>query len=202
MNARWLAIDRNGHIAVFDSEVRVPVIVDEPEAGHELVADIVRVLRLDRLPVRGRHVDIRAGAVLMVADEDLVREEKAAVEPVTRDVVAARFPPPRRGRASSFMTGVRTFGEGDEQSPLERLHAQGVCQGCSIEGADDKPDHDGLAAHGLYVFATEDHPDSLLRQRMPAMPLHAARIGELATRCLHYDGTFTEDDRIERNDFE
>ncbi|MBA3461194.1 MAG: hypothetical protein H0T46_14615 [Deltaproteobacteria bacterium] len=202
MNARWLAIDRNGHIAVFDSEVRVPVIVDEPEAGHELVADIVRVLRLDRLPVRGRHAHIRAGAVLMVADEELVREEKAAVEPVTREVIAARFPPARRGREASFMTGVRTFGEGDEQSPFERLHEGGVCEGCSVEGADEKPDQDGLAAHGLYVFATEDHPDLLLRQRVPTMPLHAARIGELAARCLHFSGTFTEEEEIERNDFE
>lgn len=202
MNARWLAIDRNGHIAVFDSEVRVPVLVDEPEAGYELTADIVRVLRLDRLPVRGRHAEARAGAVLMVADEERVREEKAIVEPVTRDVVVARFPPPRRGRAASFMTGVRSFGEGDEPSALDRLHEEGACEGCSVAGADDKPDHDGLAAHGLYVFATEDHPDLLHRQRVPAMPLHAARIGELAARCLRYAGTFTEDEQIERNDFE
>jgi hypothetical protein len=201
MNARWIAIDRDGFLGVFDSEVRVPEVVDEPTAGHELISDLIRVLRLDRLPRRGRHATVRAGALLMIADEDRVRQEKAIVEPVTREVVAVRFPPSRRGRLAGFMEGVRSFGTGDDPTPIELLHEEGACAGCSTEGADEKPDHDGLRVHGLYVYEAHDDPDVLVRVRYPAMPLHAARLGELSTRCLHYAGCFADDDSIDRNAF-
>jgi len=203
MNARWLAIDRDGYLGVFDSEVRVPEGVEEPEAGHELTSDLIKVLRLDKLPRRGRHATVRAGVLLMIADEDRVRQEdRVMVEPVTRDVIAARFPPARRGRVAEFMDGVRTFGRGDEPTTIELLHKEGACAGCSTEGANDKPDHDGLQLHGLYVYQSIEDPDLLERVRYPAMPLHAARIGELANRCLRYRGSFAMDDEIDRNDFE
>jgi hypothetical protein len=201
MNARWIAIDRDGYLGVFDSDVRVPEAVDEPEAGHELTSDLIRVLRLDRLPRRGRHATVRAGSLLMIADEERVRLEKAIVEPVTRDVIAVRFPPARRGKLAGFMEGVRSFGLGDDPSAIELLHQEGACEGCSTDGANDKPDHDGLQLHGLYVYEAHEDPDLLVRVRYPAMPLHAARIGELATRCVRYAGSFGEDDEIERNDF-
>src|SRR5262245_21865162 len=130
--ALWYGADDTGHLAVFQAEHSVPgaggelVAYDELRDGAlDLTLALSRLLRTDQRPVPGVHVRVRAGLLQMLAAPEIVTRYATAFEPLADGVVVARFPPPQRGRESSFMPGVRTFGAGDSDpvSSLERAHA-------------------------------------------------------------------------------
>lgn len=193
---RWFAIDRDGFMAVFESgdAGAVPHAVADPDAGFELTCAISRELRREHLPVRGTHARVRQGSVLMLADARETRRFAHKVDQVMVGAILAYFPPAPRGRAATFMPGVRTFGNGpDLPSALELLHMQGICRGCSLDRSDDDLDEERLAGLGFYVYicdgATVAEP--YRRALVPDQPLHSSRLGRHARRFAKFSGMFS-----------
>lgn len=199
---RWFAIDRDGFMAVFESgdAGAVPHAVADPEAGRELTSAISRELRREHLPTRGVHARVRQGSVLMLADAREARRFAHKVDPVMVGAILAYFPPAPRGRAATFMPGVRTFGNGpDLPGAFELLHMQGICRGCTTDRSDDALDEARLAGLGFYVYicagATVAEP--YRRTLVPERPLHSSRLGRHTRRFAKFSGMFSALDSVQ-----
>ncbi len=200
---RWFATDRDGFMAVFESGEAgaVPHALANPDLGATMTITVSRELRRTHLPVRGAHARLRAGSVLMFADVKTVRSYAHRAEQVMPGAVRAYFPRPLRGRAATFMPGVRTFGSGgDLPSALELLHMQKtICAGCMPERVGDTLDEDRLADLGFYVYICDGAAvaEPYRRARVPAEPLHSSRIGRYARRFAKFPGVFATHDAVQ-----
>jgi len=190
---RWFSQDKDGHLGVFVAEHVLPDVVrDLPEGDLDLTLEISRMLRTGDRPVRGAHARVRAGQLQMIASVAAVRKYAEQIATVTDDTVVATFSRPQRGRAAAFMPGIRTFGTGEANEPslLERVHADGLCGGCTIDHASDDIDEERLQALGMFVYECDEERETVHRGLVPEKPLMAVRIGKLTKRCLRYDGQF------------
>ena len=201
---RWFSCDKDGHLGVFDAEHIVPeIVVDLPEDDLNLTFEISRLLRIENRPVRYVHAQVRGGELEMIASALDMRRYAELVQTVTKDVILARFPSPQRGRAASFMPGIRTFGTGkaEELSSLERAHAEGVCGGCTIDRADDDIALERLQGLGLFVYQCDEQLETLHRWPIPSTLLTAAQLGSLTKKCLRFDGQFTASEEFPMSAF-
>jgi hypothetical protein len=202
--ARWFSTDKNGHLGVFDAEHVLPEVVgDLSEDDLDLTFEISRLVRVENRPARGVHARVRGGTLQMIASVANGRRYAEHVEAVTDDVIVARFTPPQRGHAATFMPGLRTFGTGelDERSPLERAHVEGRCGGCTIDRADDDIERERQQGLGLFVYGSDEQLETLYRVLVPSAPLMADRIGKLAERCVRYNGQFATDEEFPMSAF-
>ena len=171
---------------------------DREDDALDLTLELSRMLRPEKRPSPGVHVKVRAGQLQLLASPDSLAPYVLFAARISEDVVLARFAPPKRGRESSFLPGLRTFGDGDADpvSELERLHAEQVCRGCAIDRADEDYDPERLQGLGVYVYVCDEEHQIAMRGLVPPTPLSVASIGALAGRCFRYHGDFAHSEQI------
>jgi hypothetical protein len=177
MDTYWFAVDRDGHVACFESGEAgaVPVGAGEGE-GYDLLRRLVSALTAGAvifdlggstppgpLGAGGHH---RSYARLVFL---------ASLDPVRGEIAAQRaYEVPASG-------GVAVVLRDDAESTLKTLHDRGACLGCFYydEERDEDPDSEGLpvypARFGLYYYGHQCEnwaAGPYGREEVPREPLH------------------------------
>lgn len=195
MDTTWFAIDRDGHVAVFESGEAgcVPQdaylgedhgevtdqVHDLPPTGavHDLVG---RRATAGAGHVNPAYLGDHSELIVFVRDLALLRDLLARIE---AEELAATSGAALRVRAP-------------DRAVLDELHAREACLGCFLFFENE---HGELAAHGVYRY--EHACDNGLagpyaREAIPASPIHGHALPGL-TKVVHYPGRFADTSELQ-----
>jgi hypothetical protein len=190
MDTTWFAIDRDGHVAMFESGESgcVPedaYLGDDHDEVTDLVHDLpptgaVHDLAGRRAAAGADHVDLAYlgdGSEVIVFVRDLAP---------LRDLLA-RIEATELAATSGAALQVRAL----DRAALEELHAREACLGCFLFFEDERGE---LAAHGVYRYGhTCDNwiAGPYAREAIPASPIHCDALPAL-TEAVRYPGRFAD----------
>ena len=201
MDVTWFAVDRDGHIAIFDSGEggAVPAEVSDGDVGFRTTKQLGGLLAPKQPPPRGVHAKLAAGVAIMIGDAEKLKPFAITVEEHAEGSWSVHFGS-RPIKEASFMKGVKSFGGEQPPSPFERVHELGLCEGCRKEEADDNLFDCRVAAEklGLYLYACEAAlAEPYERVFTPAQPLRAEDIGNAVRTMAKFDGSFASVDKLQ-----
>lgn len=194
MDTTWFAVDRDGHVAVFESGEpgAVPVEAMDGSQGYDVLE------KLEGLQATGDAVLLPPVPVWPEADEHEVNPDYTKIAVFHLRSAAAVADELARG------TARRVAGEGGEAVRVEgvtpelfaRLHASGECLGCqaSMDQYRDEDDRPSPAARGLYEYS---HPcDIAGPYRLEVKPSRPIRLEDVPPEArehmVRFDGRFEE----------
>jgi hypothetical protein len=179
MDTGWFAVDRDGHVAFFESgeagAVPTEAFLDDHHDTLEQLAALPEVEALAEVRP-GQHVDYCHGTLVMLLAD------------------GARPPAGAVAITTSHGRGWRVDMHDDR---CKALHARGDCAGCANAGLVDDEFVDA-GRRGLYVY---DHDASngngiaasYSRMSSPATPAAASSLpAEVTARAVHFAGRFAE----------
>jgi hypothetical protein len=179
MDTTWFAVDRDGHVAAFDSgeagAVPTGAYLDD---SHETLEQLAALPEIEAIAEvrRGEHVDYCLGNLVMLLG-DGVRPPEGAVAVTT-----------------SHGRGWRVTMHDDR---CKAMHARGDCAGCA-HGAFVDDELVDAGSRGLFVY---DHDASngngiagpYSRTSSPSRPATAASLPpEVTAHAAHFDGRFAD----------
>ena len=199
MDTTWFAVDRDGHVAAFDSHNAGAVPNDAfiPDDGcygllkaiRDRVEASAAVYELD-----GRLVEPVAAHVSLPLDDEF---EHVLMFLQSLDVVTAALSSgtAREVRARPAKAVIWKPLPEDE---YERLHAIGACLFCDYTDEEEQREYawPNAAKHGLYRYehAYEDWvAGAYTRRALPTNPVHADDLPrEVMAHAVRFDGSFAE----------
>jgi hypothetical protein len=179
MDARWFAVDKDGHVAQFDSGEAgaVPVSAYQSRYGslpEEFLGELPRCEVLHDVVGFRRNACAADDPLNHLGHHSYTLMFLPWADPVQSyvDRGSAILIPAREGVA------VYLTDEGIPQQLAEQLHEQGLCQGCFWHWrfADEEPNP---AEHGFYVYRHPMFNASALpygRVLVPTRPLHVDQL--------------------------
>ncbi|HEY7326248.1 MAG TPA: hypothetical protein VH592_01315 [Gemmataceae bacterium] len=180
MDTCFFAIDRDGHVACFDTGEAgaVPAVAFSGEEAYELRQQLAELPRVEVLqdpsgcsnPGSAQGTDFHWGLVgsnhpilLFLASLDLVRDEIVA------------------GRAVELPAckGVAVLFQSLPAELSQRLHDSGACLGCRLHYQEIEEFYPDLGTHGLFMYThlTDNWISGPYgRQSQPARPIHVDQL--------------------------
>jgi hypothetical protein len=194
MDSTWFAIDRDGHVAIFETGESGCMPVEGYGEQGMLHEDQLRAL-----PATGQRYDL-AGYRVMNGDRhiDVAQETYGdmVVLAFIRDIAEVRDLLPRlKATELAATSGTALFMNIPEREAFEELHKREQCSGCSRTWRDLVND-DNFAKHGLYIY---DHTcenwisGPYARMGVPAAPVHVDTLPkEIRERASRFDGRWSD----------
>ncbi len=194
MDTTWFAIDRDGHVAVFETGEAGCV----PTDGY-LGEDIPDLDLIRALPATGAKLDpdgqlAATGAPAPHVELDLERLPSRVLAFVTDAAPLADLIDRLGATVRPATVGACLDFEPTDVDAFTALHARGACRGCAVTYLDPEDDLD-VAAHGVYAYT---HPDPGIagpyaRIAVPISPLPASAVPkEILDHAVKYDGRFAD----------
>jgi hypothetical protein len=207
MDTCFFAIDRDGHVAVFDTGEAgaVPAEAFSGEEAYELRQQLAHLPRVEVLhDPRGHSLPDDAqrghGHRGLHGSEHSILMFLASLDPVREEITSGRAVEVRAAEGVAVL--FRTL----PQELSQRLHDSGVCLGCDWHFQDENMEEysPDLAARGLFSYShiTENWisgPYGLVRQ--PAQPIHVDQLPPRvrnAVKAMRFDAlSFAETPHIQ-----
>ena len=195
MDTTWFAIDRDGHVAVFETG-EAGCVPTDGYLGEDLPdPDLLRALPATgaKLDPEGQLVTSLGGAGHLTLDLERLPErvlafvtDAAAVDDLVQRL-HAKIRPATTGACLDFAP--------IDMDAFTALHTRGACTGCMVEYREESDD-ESFAAHGVYTFMHTCEnwvAGPYARLTVPLQPLPASAVpAEILEHAVKYDGRFAD----------